>query len=80
MKKILLLALILGLTGCESTRVVDDKKVNCVGLDDDEKRLPGYNYEISTRNVIISAIAVEFLVPPIYTALEYTYCPYEKKD
>lgn len=52
--------------------------VECLGLDDNAKKLPGYEYEISTRKVILGIIGIESLVIPAYIILSDIQCPVPK--
>lgn len=67
------LILTLLLTACESSRTINGKEVACYGLNGDPQ--PGYNYKYSTRNIVVSALTFQLLVPPIIVGLEELKCP-----
>jgi hypothetical protein len=68
-----LLAALVLLTGCEKSREINGKTIECIGLDDTPQ--PGVIYEFSTRNVIIDIIFVETLIVPVWSVLEDVKCP-----
>jgi hypothetical protein len=74
---VMVLALALLCTGCESQRTLpgEERGLRCVGIDDDALRAPGVRYEVLTRNVIVGIIFVEMIIPPAIVVLDELYCP-----
>ena len=69
MKTLLALGLIIFLAGCQSRTDYGE----CVGIND--KQDPSLHYRVSARNVIVGAIFVETIAPPIVVVLDELYCP-----
>jgi hypothetical protein len=67
------LAAMVLLTGCEKSREINGKTIECIGLDDSPQS--GVTYEVSTRNVVVDIIFVETLIVPIWSVLEDVKCP-----
>lgn len=68
MKKIILIGCLL-LAGC----VNHTEYGKCVGLGD--KQDPALEYKISVRNIIVGIVFVEMIAPPVYVAVDETFCP-----
>lgn len=74
MKKLFIILAMLVLAGC-TTRTEYGK---CIGLADDED--PKLTYKLSAYNISLAVVfSWLLLVPPIYVAVEYTYCPIGNK-
>lgn len=66
-------------TGCESSRLIENRDVPCLGVDDQNRRNPAYDYEVSTRNVVFGLLFFEaFFIPTIVVLLDEFYCPVTK--
>jgi hypothetical protein len=72
MKYALILAVLL-LAGCSSSTPYGQ----CVGLGDEKD--PKLVYKPSVRNLIVGAVFVELIAPPIIVAVDEFYCPIGKK-
>jgi hypothetical protein len=49
----------------------------CIGLGDD--RDPKLEYKLSAWNVAMGVIFVELIAPPIFVAVDETFCPVGRK-
>lgn len=75
MNKILLvLAVMLLLSGCESST----KYGSCVGITEDQN--PGLHYKVSKENLILAIIFSETIVVPIVVLADEFYCPVGKNE
>jgi len=73
-RRILLVALLAALAGCESERTMPNGKTEkCVGLNGGEK--PNVKYEYSARNIIIGIAGAEVIAPPVVVLLNELKCP-----
>lgn len=72
------LAFILYIVGLAWLYEVKRNGMDCLGFDDNAKRIKGVEYEVSTANVIIGILGIQTVVVPVYIALSDLYCPVEK--
>jgi hypothetical protein len=50
----------------------------CVGLGDDKD--PALTYKLSAWNIAMGVIFIELIAPPIFIAVDETFCPIGKKQ
>ena len=62
------------LAGCTSRTEFGD----CIGLADD--RQPNLIYKVSAWNIVVAILGFEMIAPPIFVAVDETFCPIGKKD
>lgn len=60
-------------TSCESKTKYGD----CIGIA--EKEDPVLNYDYSIQNIVVGAILVEMIFPPIIVVVKEIKCPVSKK-
>lgn len=77
LKLIIPLFVITLLTACKSGVVVDGKKYDCVGLNQEKDSTLVYKY--STRNIVVGAIFIEIIAPPVIVVLNELQCPVKVK-
>ena len=65
--------LLIVLAGCTSRTEFGP----CVGLGDDKD--PKLLYKVSVWNVFLGVIFFELIAPPIFVAVDQTFCPVGKK-
>lgn len=73
MKRLVILALLLALTGCRSRTQYGE----CVGIADDPD--PALVYKVSKRNVIVAVLFFETGIVPLVVLLTQTRCPVGRK-
>lgn len=76
-KKLLTLVFLLGMLSSCTERT---KFGECVGMFEEEKRKPDLIYKADTGNLIVAVIFWEMIFPPVFVALDQTYCPVGVKD
>jgi hypothetical protein len=74
MKMVILLCSILMLAGCVSKTEFGE----CVGLG--EPQDPNLHYKLSAWNIAMGVIFVELIAPPIFVAVDETFCPVGYKN
>lgn len=67
------------LTACETERTLSDgvTRAQCVGINQPKDTL--FNYEYSTRNIVLGVLFVEIIVPPVMVVLNDLECPVSRK-
>lgn len=73
MKHIILSLCLVSLTACKTETEFGE----CIGFQEDES--PELKYEISVRNAVWTAIAIETVVAPVLWFLTTAKCPVAKK-
>lgn len=72
--KLALLAGVLMLGACKSSENINGEDVPCAGFGRD--RTPGYEYDLSVRNVVFGALGSGlFFIPPAVVAYKEYECP-----
>jgi len=71
---LLSVVLLILISGCTSKTEFGD----CIGLADDKK--PDLIYKVSAWNVFVAIIGFEMIAPPIFVAIDETFCPIGRKD
>lgn len=72
------LLLAVALVGCESQRTLPDgTTARCIGVN--EQGHASLQYELSTRNLIVGALFVEMIAPPLVVLLKEISCPIGRK-
>lgn len=74
MKSLLIVLIVVLLAGCTSRTEFGE----CVGLADE--RVSGLTYKVSAWNVFMAVIGFELIAPPIFVAVDETFCPIGRKD
>lgn len=74
MKSLLVVLMVVLLAGCTSRTEFGE----CIGLSDE--RVPGLVYKVSAWNLFVAIIGFEMIAPPIFVAVDETFCPIGKKD
>ena len=78
-KSMLALTLAACAAGCNESKVVDGKEVQCVGLDSANENTK-YAYRLDTWNVVLAVVFSETIVVPVIVVLDDLYCPVALKD
>jgi Na+/H+ antiporter NhaB len=79
MKRALLLLAALFVSACNTAATIPTKahpngqKIDCVGLM--STKVPGIQYDYSTRNVVLAVVFSESIIVPGYVVLEGLQCP-----
>lgn len=73
MRKLFLALALVMIFGCKPSTEYGE----CIGFDDDKK--PELVYNVSVRNAFWSVVGIQFILPPIWWAVDFVYCPVGEK-
>ncbi len=78
MKSIKMIALLLAVSIMSTACTFENEHGKCIGIVD-AKEEPGVKYEYHLWNLVVSAIFIEMIFPPIVWGLAAAKCPVSKK-
>jgi len=73
MRRFVAVLTLVALSGCECSREVGGREVDCIGAFDDAD--PGYRYKVSIRNVAFTILGSTTIAIPIVWLVSCVRCP-----